>query len=90
MLQDYPEILQPHFSSDTVRHGVQHHITTATASVHAKARRLPPDKLAVAKSEFKEMKKWALFESQTVHGPPLCTLYPKAMVAGIHAEIFVD
>ena len=90
VLHDYPEILQPHFSSDTVRHGVQHHITTATAPVHAKARRLPPDKLSVAKAEFEEMKKWALFESQTVHGPPLCTLYPKAMVAGVHAEIIVD
>ena len=41
MLQDYPEILQPHFSSDTVRHDVQHHITTATVHVHAKARRIP-------------------------------------------------
>ena len=60
MLQDYPEILQPHFSSDTVRHGVQHHITTATAPVHAKARRLPPDKLAVAKAEFEEMEKMGI------------------------------
>ena len=60
MLQDYPEILQFHFSSDTVLHGVQHHITTATAPVHAKARRLPPDKLAVAKSEFEEMEKMVI------------------------------
>ena len=60
VLQDYPEILQPHFSSDTVRHGVQHHITTATAPVHAKARRLPPDKLAVAKAEFEEMKRMGI------------------------------
>ena len=60
MLQDYPEILQPHFSSDIVRHGVQHHITTATAPVHAKACRLPPDKLAVAKSEFEEMEKMGI------------------------------
>ena len=60
VLRVYPEILQPHFSSDTVRHGVQHHITIATAPVHAKARRLPPDKLAVAKAEFEEMEKMGI------------------------------
>ena len=65
VLQDYPEILQPHFSSDTVRHGVQHHITTATAPVHAKARRLPPDKLAVAKAEFEEMEKMGIIRKSS-------------------------
>ena len=72
VLQDYPEILQPHFSSDTVRHGVQHHITTATAPVHAKARRLPPDKLSVAKAEFEEMEKMGIIrKSNSPWAPPL-------------------
>ena len=43
-----------------VSHGVQHFITTTGPSVHAKARRLPPDKLAIAKQEFSEMEKMGI------------------------------
>ena len=57
---DYPELLQPTFSSATVRHGVQHHLTTSGPPVHARARRLAPDKLAIAKREFAEMEKMGI------------------------------
>ena len=77
MLHDYPEILQPHFSSDTVRHGVQHHITAATALVHAKARRLPPDKLAAAKSEFEEMEKIGIIRKSNSPRASLLHIVPK-------------
>ena len=60
VLTDYPELLQPTFSSATVRHGVQHHLTTSGPPVHARARRLAPDKLAIAKREFAEMEKMGI------------------------------
>ena len=59
-LTEFPDILCPTFSNETVSHGVQHFITTTGPSVHAKARRLPPDKLAIAKQEFSEVAKMGI------------------------------
>ncbi|GFN87764.1 Pol polyprotein [Plakobranchus ocellatus] len=58
VLQEFPALLQPTFSSESVRHGFQHYIATSGPPVHSRARRLAPDKLAAAKKEFFEMKKW--------------------------------
>ncbi|GFR69539.1 transposon Ty3-G Gag-Pol polyprotein [Elysia marginata] len=55
VLQDFPALLQPTFSSTAVKHGVQHHMPTTGPPVHSGARRLAPDKVAVAKKEFMEM-----------------------------------
>jgi cleavage and polyadenylation specificity factor subunit 1 len=55
ILAEFPEILTPTFSSSTARHGVEHFIPTTGAPIHSRARRLPPDKLAIAKQEFKHM-----------------------------------
>ncbi|GFO43157.1 retrovirus-related pol polyprotein [Plakobranchus ocellatus] len=49
VLQEFPALLQPTFSSESVRHGVQHYIATSGPPVHSRARRLAPDKLAAAK-----------------------------------------
>ena len=57
VLAEFPDILCPTFSNETVSHGVQHFITTTGPSVHVKARRLPPDKLAIAKQEFSEIER---------------------------------
>ena len=62
VLIGYQEIIQPTFSSDTVRHGVQHYITTSVIPVPAKARWLAPDKLAIAKTEFLEMEKMVMIK----------------------------
>ena len=55
VLNDFPEVLQPTFSHSTVNHSVQHYITTTGSQVHARARRLSPDKLTIARNEFAEM-----------------------------------
>ena len=55
LLAQFPEIRTPTFSSPTTRHGVQHFIPTEGAPIHSRARRLPPDKLAIAKEEFRCM-----------------------------------
>ncbi|GFS16759.1 transposon Ty3-G Gag-Pol polyprotein [Elysia marginata] len=56
VLQEFPALLQPTFtSSATVKDGVQHHICTTGPPVHSRARRLAPDRLTAAKKEFIEM-----------------------------------
>ena len=52
MLDEFPAITRPELSSPSVRHGVEHLISTTGPPIHAKARRLFPDKLAVANREF--------------------------------------
>ncbi|GFO36275.1 retrovirus-related pol polyprotein [Plakobranchus ocellatus] len=52
VLQEFPALLQPTFSSESVRHGVQRCIATSGPPVHSRARRLAPDKLAAAKKEI--------------------------------------
>ena len=60
ILQKFPEILQPTFSCTNVKHGVKHSIPTTGLPVHARARRLAPDKLAIAKREFMEMEQMGI------------------------------
>ena len=55
LLDSYPELTTPTFSALSHKHGVVHHIETRGPPVHARARRLPPDKLAAAKAEFAAM-----------------------------------
>ncbi|GFR61289.1 retrovirus-related Pol polyprotein [Elysia marginata] len=52
LLQEFPELLTPHFHQSTNIHGVEHHIVTHGPPTHARARRLDPEKLAAAKTEF--------------------------------------
>ena len=87
VLNDVPELLQPTFSHSTVSHGVQHDITTTGSHVHARARRLSPDKLTIAKNEWKA---WASFKSQTFLCHPPCTLSLNHKTDGDHVEIIVD
>ena len=54
LLADFPDITTPNFQSPT-KHDIEHFITTTGPPVHARARRLPPDKLAAAKSDFDRM-----------------------------------
>ncbi len=55
VLRDYPALTVPCYHSPEVSHHVTHHITTTGPPTFAKARRLPPDKLAVAKADFFNM-----------------------------------
>ena len=60
LLAEYPELLRPTFTGAAPAHGVFHHIETRGPPVHAKARRLPPDKLAFARSEFRDMERMGI------------------------------
>lgn len=55
LLAEFPAITVPNFSQSSAKHGIEHFIPTKGPPVHARARRLPPDKLALAKAEFDRM-----------------------------------
>ena len=77
VLTEFPAILQPTFSCSSVPHGVKHYITTSGPPVHARARRLSPDKLAVAKEEFHDMERMGIIrKSNSPWASPL-HLVPK-------------
>lgn len=55
LLAEFPELTTPTFSDIKTKHGVEHVIPTEGPSIHSRARRLSPEKLAVAKAEFESM-----------------------------------
>ena len=58
LLDEYPSITTTTFTSlKKPKHGVKHYIPTTGRPVQSRARRLPPDKLAIAKAEFDKLVK---------------------------------
>jgi len=55
ILSEFPLITKPFSRSLAVSHDVVHYITTSGTPCSAKPRRLPPDRLEIAKREFKNM-----------------------------------
>ena len=57
VINEFPPILTPTYSSAPPRHGVEYYIPTRGPPVFAKTRRLLPKKLAAVKKDFAEMEK---------------------------------
>ena len=78
LLAEFPDITVPNFAQPSTKHGVEHFIPTKGPPVHAHARRLPPDKLALAKSEFSKMEAMGIIRRSS--GPWASPLHmvPKA------------
>ena len=55
LLEQFPTITTPAFTIKQPQHGVRHHIPTDGPPVQAKARKLAPDRLAVAKAEIEKL-----------------------------------
>ncbi|XP_059840661.1 uncharacterized protein LOC132402099 isoform X2 [Hypanus sabinus] len=78
VLADFPSVLAPQFTAAMPRPGVQHHIPTQGPPLHARARRLPPDKLRLAKEEFQRMEELGIIlRSDSPWASPL-HMVPKA------------
>ena len=60
LLSEFPEITVPNFSQPLVKHKVEHYIPTKGPPVFGRARRLPPDKLKLAKDEFRKMQEMGI------------------------------
>ena len=65
MLRDRPRLTTPVFDAKQPAHRVQLHIPTSGPPVFARARRLSPEKLAVAKKEFKLMEQLGIIRRST-------------------------
>ena len=68
LLNEFPGLLKPTFSTAEVKHGVHHtihFIPTKDRPVFARARRLAPDRLAIAKKEFSEMEKMGIIRKSS-------------------------
>ena len=55
LLRTFPTISRPSYKDSAVKHSVTHHIRTSGPPVFCRPRRLAPDRLQVAKSEFDHM-----------------------------------
>ena len=62
VITGYPELLQPTFSADSIRHSTTHHIQTDGPSVFSKVRRLSPEKLEAARTEFQHMEAMGIIQ----------------------------
>ena len=60
ILEEFPEITTPDFKKCETKHGIKHHIPTVGPPVHSRPRRLPPDKLAIAKENFHKMEEMGI------------------------------
>ena len=55
ILMDHPEIVRPCTTEQTVKHNVKHYIHTVGPPVHARPRRLSPERLKTARKHFEYM-----------------------------------
>ena len=55
ILAEFPSVTKPCTSPRPVRNTVTHHIQTTGLPVHTRTRRLPPDRLRIARNEFEHM-----------------------------------
>ena len=78
LLAEFPEIITPTFTQSPVKHGVEHFICTRGPPVYARARRLPPDKLAVAKAGFAKMESMGIIRRSSSPWASPLHMVPKA------------
>ena len=62
ILADFPSVTKPCAPPRPIKHTITHHINTTGPPVHARPRRLPPDRLRVARQEFEHMLEQAIIQ----------------------------
>ena len=79
LLSKYLEITTSTFLSPTVKHGIEHYISTTgrPTPIHAHARRLASDKLAVAKAELESMEHMGIIGRSDSQWASLLHIVPK-------------
>ena len=55
ILSNFPNVTKPHYGNHPIKHDITHHIATTGPPVSAHPRRLPPEKLKIARQEFEHM-----------------------------------
>ncbi|KAL5484407.1 hypothetical protein EMCRGX_G020900 [Ephydatia muelleri] len=78
LLSKFPEITMPVFTQAAIKHTVEHFISTNSPPVHARPRRLCPDKLVAAKAEFANMEAMGLIRRSSSPWASPLHMVPKA------------
>ena len=78
LLSKFPEITMPVFTQAAIKHTVEHFISTKGPPVHARPRRLCPDKLVAAKAEFANMEAMGLIRRSSSPWASPLHMVPKA------------
>uniref|UniRef100_A0A669CFS1 Gypsy retrotransposon integrase-like protein 1 n=1 Tax=Oreochromis niloticus TaxID=8128 RepID=A0A669CFS1_ORENI len=72
LLSEFPSLTVPNFSNTATKHGVEHYIPTVGPPVFARARRLDPAKLSVAREEFAAVERLGIVQrSNSAWASPL-------------------
>ena len=80
LLQEFPSVIQSLNEQTPIKHNVTHHIITSGPPVHARARRLPPERLAIARREFDHMLQLGIVRpSSSMWATPLHMVSKKTM-----------
>ena len=88
ILSEFPELLQPYCHHQPVKHNVTHHITTTGPPTRARTRRLPSERLKIARQEFEKMMQQGIIQSSlSPWSSPLHMVPKKTLGTGAHVEI---
>ena len=82
ILQKYTQVTRPSVVNE-IKHNVLHYIETTGKPVHAKSRRLAPDRLKAAKAEFKWMLTQGIIRPSNSPWSSPCTWYEKGRTIGV-------
>ena len=77
LLAEFPSVTKPCLPPQPAKHTVTHHIHTTGPPVHAKARRLPPDRLRIAKQEFEHMMEQSIIQTSDSQWSSPLNMVPK-------------
>lgn len=77
LLKSFPKLTQPYSSSMPAKNHVTHHIETTGPPVHAKARRLAPDRYKKAKAEFKSLMSQGIIRPSSSNWSSALHIVPK-------------
>ena len=77
LLAEFPDVTTPNFLQSPTKHTVEHFITTNGTPVHARAHRLSPEKLAIAKAEFDRMEDMGIVRRSSSPWESPLHMFPK-------------
>lgn len=77
VLQDFPSVTRESPVPETFRHGVEHVLQTTGPPLFARPRRLPPDRLAIARRDFDLMQKQGICRPSSSSWASPLLLVPK-------------
>ena len=78
LLAKFPDVSRPSFSHSSPKHGVELFLPTKGPPLHSRARRLPPDKLKLAKEEFKKMEELGIIRRSNSQWASPLHMVPKS------------